>query len=67
MGQDEELMNWEEYQKIGDDYYNKGNLKEANIYWKRANELRDDVIGKQMDIMNINQQIRKALEGNRNV
>lgn len=59
-------LTWRDFQKIGDLYYKEGNIKEANYYWKYAESLRDDVIGKQMDIMNVNQQIRNSLERNEN-
>jgi len=54
-------LTWQDFQKMGDSYYNKGNVTEAKVYWKFADSMRPDIIGKQMDIMNTNQQINKHL------
>jgi len=55
-------LTWQDFQKMGDSYYKEGNIAEAKVYWNFADSMRPDVIGKQMDIMNINQQINKTLK-----
>jgi len=36
------MKEWEEYQKLGDEYYNQGKIKEAEQCWNIALNLREE-------------------------